>query len=135
MSQIQNIVVVEDFFGTGKVLNADDLISVLKRRNSEDANEVWLSYEGRPYPSLSVLVVNGLACVQYFPTAGHPGYISMPDAPVLQEAGTTVFYINGGHEEQEIQNECVVRLEDAVIATTEFLKSSSLPLSIQWFEL
>lgn len=123
---------VDDFSGTTKVHSTDELGEILRRR-FDRTNEFWLAHDGAKHPSLAILVRGDLACLHYFPTEQHPGFLSQGYVEELNPSGATAFVIGG--EETEIPNTAVIRLNEAVESAKEFLLSNALPKSTKWLEL
>jgi hypothetical protein len=128
---------VRDMSGTTfDVTNNSDVERILLKRYDQGVNAFWLHHEPREMPSLVILVNNQLANLNYFPDEDdHPGYYSIGRIPSLPTDGTTVFFMNSPKEEEHVFNGAIVRFADALAAAKEFLVSTDLPPSIEWFEL
>lgn len=126
---------MKGFSGATCVSSVDELIETLNRR-FDGANELWLSHDGAKHPALAILVQGGLACVHYFPSENHPGFLSQGAMTELSPSGVTVFFIGGtGQEPTEMPNTTVVRFSDALDAAKEFFLSEARPVSLKWLEL
>ncbi len=123
---------VDGSSGTTKVHSTDELGEILGRRFDE-TNEFWLAHDGAKHPSLAILVRGDVACLHYFPTEQHPGFLSQGYGEELDPSGSTAFAMGG--EETEIPNTAVVRIYEAVESAKEFLVSNALPRSTKWLEL
>jgi Immunity protein Imm1 len=116
--------------------NEDDVERILLRRYDQGVNAFWLYHETRENPWLLILVKDQLANLNYFPDEeNHPGYATIGNIPSLPADGYTVFFMNNPKEEEEVPNDAIVPFADALAAAKEFLMSTALPPSIEWFEL
>jgi hypothetical protein len=116
--------------------NEADVERILLKRYGEGVNALWLYHEPREKPLLLILVNGQLANLDYFSDEeGHPGYHSIGNMPSLPSDGTTVFFMNSPTEEEHVYNGAIVPFADALAAAEEFLVSTELPPSIEWFEL
>ena len=113
-----------------------DVEEILLKRYGQGVNAFWLYHEPREKPLLLILVNKQLANLNYFPDEeGHPGYYSIGRVPLLPADGTTVFFMNSPDEEEHVFNGAIIPFADALVAAKEFLVSTKLPPSIEWFEL
>ncbi len=115
--------------------NETDVERILLKRYGEDVNAFWIYHEPREKPLLLILVNNKIANLHYFPDDDHPGFHSIGKMPSLPVDRSTVFFMNGLKEREEVPNDAIVPFADAMTAAKEFLVSTRLPPSIKWFEL
>jgi hypothetical protein len=108
---------------------------ILLKRHTKGVNAFWLYHEPRKKPLLLILVKNQLANLHYFPDEEHPGFASVGDMRSLPADDFTLFYMRSPKEEEHISNDLIVPFADALVAAKEFLVSTELPPSIEWFEL
>jgi hypothetical protein len=113
----------------------DTVGELLLKRYSKGVNAFWLYHEPRKKPLLLILVKNQLANLHYFADEEHPGFASVGDMSSLLPDGFTLFYMRSPEEEEYISNDLVVPFTDALAAAEEFLVSTDLPPSIEWFVL
>jgi hypothetical protein len=113
----------------------DGVEKILLKRYTKGVNAFWLYHESRKKPLLLILVKNQLANLHYFPDEEHPGFASVGDMPSLPTDGFTMFFMRNLKEEEYISNDLIVPFSDALAAAKEFLASTELPRSIEWFEL
>jgi len=126
---------LEDFKGAEEINDDVELETALKKRYGNDANSFWLTHKSQKYPSMAVLVKGNLASVNYFPEEDSAGFRSVGNVDGLTPGEMSIFYLDSENQEQEVLNDSIVPFKDAVKAAKEFLTSSKLPTSIQWFEL
>jgi Immunity protein Imm1 len=112
-----------------------DVERILLKRYDSGVNSFWIYHEPWEKPLLLILVNNELANLHYFPDDKHPGYASIGNTPSLSAHGNTVFCMNSPKEEEEVPNDAIVPFSDALAAAKEFLVSTAMPPSIEWFEL
>jgi Immunity protein Imm1 len=113
-----------------------DVERILLKRYDHGVNAFWLYHEPREKPLLLILVKGQLANLNYLPDEeGHPGYATIGNIPSLPADGFTVFFMNNPKEEEHVPNDAIVPFADALAAAKEFLVSTDLPPSIEWFEL
>jgi hypothetical protein len=117
------------------VSNGADVERILLKRYDQGVNAFWLYHEPRKKPLLLILVNNQLANLHYFPNEEHPGYCPIGKMPSLPNHGSTVFFMRSLKEREEVPNDAIVPFADALAAAKEFLASTALPRSIEWFEL
>ena len=126
---------IEDFSGRGLVEDSGTLRTYFARRYDNDLNEYWLSTESG-FPALSIQVRGSLACLHYFPSADHPGYISKNKGGNISVGEIVVFATNTPEEEIEVYGENIVGIEEAFLAANEFVVDPfRLPPSTRWIEL
>jgi hypothetical protein len=128
---------IQDMSGTIFDVSAeDDVERILLKRYGEGVNAFLLYHEPRKNLWLSILVKDQLANLNYFPDdADHPGYATIGNIPSLPADGFTIFFMNSPTEEEHVPNDAIVPFADALAAAKEFLVSTELPPSIEWFEL
>ena len=129
---------VEDFKVNGEVADSGVLAIVLARRHGNGVNEFWLSHGSQRYPAICLLAKDDLAALHYFPIEGHAGFRSAGNLAGLQAGATTTFCINARGEETEeigVINDAVMPFSVALSVANDFLLSSELPRSVEWFEL
>jgi Immunity protein Imm1 len=112
-----------------------DVERILLKRYDKGVNSFWIYHQPREKPLLLILVNNQLANLHYFPDEEHPGYASIGNVSSLPARGNTVFFMNSPKEEEEVPNDAIVPFAAALAAAKEFLVSTKLPASIEWFEL
>jgi hypothetical protein len=115
--------------------NNVDVERILLKRCNQGVNAFWIFHEPREKPILLILAKNQMANLHYFPDEGHPGYISVGNIPSLPAHDYTMFFMNSPKEEEHVPNDAIVPFADALAAAKEFLVSTELPHSIEWFEL
>jgi hypothetical protein len=116
--------------------NEADVERILLKRYAQGVNAFWLWDDSREHRWLSILVKDQLANLNYFPDEkGHPGYATIGNIPSLPADGYTLFFMNSPNEEEHVPNDAIVPFADALAAAKEFLTSTDLPPSIEWFEL
>ncbi len=129
---------VEWFGGSAHVTSSDELSAVLSRRNEHGNNELWL-FCAQEYPRMSVFVRGDVACVHYFPSEGHPGFVVLGEGQVpddLCEDGSAVFYVGDGREKVWVTPDFVVPFAAALAAAQDFLRDpESLPELHELFRL
>jgi len=125
---------IDHFGGEEIAADAATLEAVLGKRYGANANEFWLSGE-EPYPAVTILVREQLACVHFFPEDGHPGYLLKGGRSIVEPSGFTTFFTNTPTEEIEVANENIVPFSDAQRIAREFFLTNSMPGSDDWFEL
>jgi len=123
---------LEDIGGLMIIESAAALDSAMCKQNEKGANEIWLWRNDSRFPALAILTRQNAAYAQYFPGAGHPGFMSLAESQVDE---STIFYAGGAGDEQEISNGNVIPLSVAVVLAQEFFSSQALPQSIEWQEL
>ncbi len=82
-----------------------------------------------------MMVKGDLAYLEYFPSDGHPGFVSIGNSLNLKPGGLTTFFPDRTNETLQIMNEAVVPFSDALKAAQEFAVSKTLPKCIQWESL
>jgi Immunity protein Imm1 len=128
--KIQNM--SDTIFYTSSSVDAE---KILLKRYNQGVNAFLIFHEPKEKPLLLILVKNQIANLHYFPDGEHPGYISVGDIPPLPAQDYTIFFMNSPKEEEHISNDAIVPFADAFAAAKEFLVSTELPHSIEWFEL
>ncbi len=126
---------LEDFNGAHEIKNDVELETALNKRYGHDANSFWLTHNSKKYPSMALLVRGNFASINYFPQEDSAGFRSTGNVDGLAPGEMSIFYLDSENQEQEILNDSIVSFADAVRAAKEFLSSSKLPSSIEWFEL
>lgn len=81
---------IEHFGGWEDVTDEASLDRVLAKR-------YWLS-AAIGYPTLSILVRDGMAALHYFPQEDHPGFLSRGSAHPQDPGGSAIFYTNTPQE-------------------------------------
>jgi immunity protein Imm1 of predicted polymorphic toxin system len=117
------------------VISNDELERVLSKRYDGGVNAFWLSRTKKSTPVLLILINRDLANLHYFPPGDHPGFHSVGHISSLPPGGRTIFFMNSPDEEEEVPNNAIVPLKDALAAAGDFFKSQELPPSVEWFEL
>src|SRR5689334_2287012 len=107
---------VEHFGGLVEVLDDGALEKIMSARFGDDANEFFL-FPAPRYPLLAVLSRADSACVHYFPTQEHPGFVSMGN----EEGSAVAFYTNTPSERMEVAAEHVIPFSRALEAAKQFL--------------
>lgn len=125
---------IEHFDGSLEVSDTSSLEKALAARSARNANEFWLCGNER-YPLLAIMICETLACLHYFPTDGHPGFISVAKSCKLPQNVTVLFYTNTADEEIEVASESAVPLQLALEAAREFFVSKNIPRCVDWVEL
>jgi hypothetical protein len=129
---------VYHFGGNEQISCFNEFNSVLSKRYGADsnANDYWIGMDDSNYPQLTILIINDYAFATYVPNENHPGFTSISAGTHLDPNGITVFYNNTPTEWVEFPNHQVISLSLAIKVAEEFYNSpSSLPKSIEWFEL
>ena len=127
---------VYDFKGVVyEAADRDQLEAVLMCRHGNGVNEFWLSHGNDRYPAIVLSVKGDLAALHYFPREGHPGFTSAGNVAGLEPGEMTKFWISAGGETIDVMNDAVMPFSVALAAAQEFLISSELPRSVDWFEL
>lgn len=128
---------IQDMSGTiSDVSTEADVERILLKRYGEGVNSFLLYHEPLKNLWLSILVKDQLANLNYFPDEkDHPGYATIGNIPSLPADGHTVFFMRNLKEEEPVPNDAIVPFADALAAAKEFLVSTDLPPSIEWFEL
>ncbi len=92
-----------------------------------------------PFPWLSILINDSLACLHYFPVEGHPGFQSQAGSglPPTATDETVHFLQSSGSEGDsfDLPLSVAVPVELALLAAQQFFDTSALPNCIQWWEL
>ena len=112
----------------------DEVEVALARRYGNSVNAFWLSREDNDYPFIIILVNREISSIHYFPLEGHPGFRPVGHA-VLPAQGMTTFFMNSPREAEYMINASVVPFSTALAVAKEFLISTALPRSVEWFEL
>ena len=124
----------EHFGGRDILSNRDDVSRILSLRFAGHFNEIWLSRDAA-YPCMSILIRDRVACVHYFPSAGHPGFAAQRGAEAATSAGSLEFRTNTPHEPIEVDGGLVVSMERATEAALLFMQDGRLPSNLSWLEL
>jgi hypothetical protein len=124
-----------DFEGAHEASNISQLETVLQKRYRLGVNGFWLSHDNERYPCVSLLVNGDLACLHYFPTEPHPGFLSQGSLQELNPDEWTIFFLDNPDQEQEMPNSSVIHFSKAVEVARDFFSSKELPISIEWLEL
>ena len=126
---------VSDFKNQYDVNTIEELRTVLATRypvNGWHTNSFWLAHESR-FPLMSILVKNEMASVWYSDAENDPGSNSVGTLPGLPREENPTFYLNG--EQQQMPNESVITVREAMHAAEEFFSIGSRPRSIRWLDL
>jgi len=123
---------IESFGVVDEVQDPADLDAVLMRRCDPDVNEFWLSHQD-PFPAMSILVKGDLASLHYFAGEGEPGFRSI--GTISKQDCVTLFCTESPKHIEPVLNKFVVSFTVALAAAKEFLRSRSLPRSVDWMEL
>lgn len=126
---------IQDFEHVHDVNGEDALNLALSERYGNGVNAFWLSHGSSKYPAILLLVNGDLATLNYFPRERHPGFRSVGALQNLEPDGTSTFFMNDVNEAQPISNDSIVSFSSALRAAKEFLVSTDLPHSLEWFEL
>ena len=126
---------IEDFEGAYEASDISELETVLQKRYGPGVNGFWLSHDNKKHPSVSLLVKGDLACLHYFPTDSHPGFLSVGSVQELNPDEATIFFLDNPDQEQEMPNSSVIHFSKAVQVAKDFFASEELPRSIEWLEL
>lgn len=124
---------LEDIGGLANIQTATALESAIRTQNERGANEIWLWHNDLRFPALAILTRHNAAYAQYFPEAGHPGFMSLARSQAAELS--TTFYACSAGEEQEVSSGNVIPLDVAAAVAQEFFVSGAQPESIDWFEL
>lgn len=115
-----------------EVFVLEDFKNELERcMNVEGGNEIWCSMHGtsEDYPSLSILVNETAAVVNYFGDEnGNDMFASLGD--ITQEG--TIEFLGGQYEVAAYQ---LISKESALQAALQFFKKQERPDRIEWEEL
>jgi len=125
---------IQDFDRTVTVTDEKALEGALQVRYS-DANSFWLTRDHDKKPAISILVRGDLACLHYFPSESHPGFVSVSSVQNPQGSGATLFFMDSPEQQQEILNKYVVPFSEALQTAREFFVRKELPSCIEWTEL
>ena len=127
---------VVDINGLHEASNVHELETILMRRCDKGSNSFWLSHGDEEYPTLSLLVKDELASLNYIPKEFEAGYSSLGRMPELDERGTTCFSISKNPADDVfVSNDAVLPFSAALRAAKEFFYSKGLPQSIEWIQL
>jgi hypothetical protein len=127
---------VVDINGVYEPTNIHELETILMKTCGNGFNSFWLSHEGEEYPTLSLLVKDNLATLNYLPKEYDAGFRSVGRVPGLKPGDTTTFSINTNRADDLIvQNDAVLPFSTALQAAKEFFFSKDLPRSVDWLQL
>jgi hypothetical protein len=127
---------VVDIAGAHEVKNVRELEAVLMRRYKNDLNAFWLAHRNGEYPTLSLLVKEDLASLNYIPKEHVAGLRSVGNMPHLNSGETTRFSIsNNSGDDLFVLNDAVLPFSAALRAAKEFFFSEDPPQSIEWLQL
>ena len=113
----------------------DRLDAVLAQRYGSGVNSFWFRPDNREFPELALLVNGDLAYCYYVPYDGHAGFHSLGHVQGLERDGMTEFFMLLDCGPDEMINESVVPVADAIAVAREFFVSTEMPRAIEWFEL
>ncbi|KQV59515.1 Imm1 family immunity protein [Duganella sp. Root336D2] len=108
--------------------NDAEMDALFESRYENNANEFWISEDGKDFPYLVAMIKDDLGCLQYFSDEDHAGLNSVGDESAQ---GYSLFYINIT-EEQDIANDMVIPVSKVLDACKEFMKTKSVPKSVKW---
>jgi Immunity protein Imm1 len=123
---------IQDYDSVCDVTTPADIERALSKRHTGH-NEFWLSDGTKLHPAMSILVNGDLACIDYFPTEGHPGFVSV-GSPPSDGPNDVVFFVSPT-EKIWIDSGAVVPFSDALKAAQEFSVSTAMPKCIDWESL
>jgi hypothetical protein len=126
---------VQDFEGVYQASTPNAIESVLAKRYGGGVNAFWLSHGDSKYPAILILVKGELASLHYFPRERHAGFRSVGAVEGLEPGGSSTFFMNNPHEEQEVLNDSIVPFSVALEVANEFSACTDLPRFAEWFEL
>src|ERR1700681_3617650 len=122
---------IQDNDSVSNVTSAVDIEAALSKRHRTGLNSFWLSHGDELFPVINLLVRGDLAYLEYFPSEGHPGFVSVGGSPNLSPGGCTTFFPDDTNETLQISNEAVIPFSDALKAALEFSVSTTMPRCIQ----
>jgi hypothetical protein len=127
---------VTDINGIYEPTNLHELETILMRRHGSGYNSFWLSRGDEEYPTLSLLVKDGLATLNYVPEENDAGFRSGGNLADLKAGEMTTFSINSNRaDDVVVLNDAVLPFSAALQAAKEFFASRALPQSIEWLRL
>lgn len=127
---------VVDIDSTYEVNDTHDLECILLRRCDGGFNSFWLSHDAEDYPTLSLLVKNDLATLNYVPEEFDAGFFSVGGKMVLGPPGMTTFSISKSRaDDVAVLNSAVISFCSALQAAKDFFISNALPQSVRWQRL
>lgn len=127
---------VVDIDGVHQASNVHELETILMRRRDNRFNSFWLSHGGAEYPTLSLLVKDDLATLNFIPREFDAGFSSVGTVADLTPEGTTTFLVNNNRaDDVVVLNQAVLPFSVALQAAREFFFSKDLPRSVEWVQL
>ncbi|MFN0017871.1 MAG: hypothetical protein ACKVP0_06400 [Pirellulaceae bacterium] len=127
---------VVDINGVYQANNFHELETLLMRRCENGLNCFWLSHGDEEYPTLSLLVKDEVASLNYIPKEFDAGFVSVTSMPVLKKGETTTFSISkNAADDVVVSNESVLTFSAALRAVKEFFHSKALPELVEWLQL
>lgn len=125
----------EHFLGTDICDDVNKVRGILSKKDINDTNEFWISIETQ-FPFMGVLTNKTLAYVHFFDEDGSPGFRALSNCDIgLDLDATTTFYSNNRSEIIEVENECVISLDNAIKIVQEFYTTNKMPICVEWDEL
>lgn len=112
----------------------EELMRILQIRYENDSNEFELYSDG-PYPFMTILAKNELACVHIFQSDEDPGHYARCDDHVPDREGITVFNSGSPTAQTEVSNELVIPFGLALEVAKDFFENREMSGSVEWFEL
>ena len=125
---------VADFNGEINISTESEFAAALGKRYGNQANDFYLTYDGKDYPALQILIRDDLSYLYYYPYDGHAGFRS-EGAKSKEYGSNTTFYLGSPTKEFEVLSDAVVPASEAIRAALEFFTSDKLPNAVRWFEL
>lgn len=127
---------ITDLNGQYTASSLGEVEEILCRRLEANFNAFTLSCDSKEFPTLSLLVRDDIATLNYLEWPDSAGFIPTGNRANRCLSENTVFWISQYRaDDVEIQNDAIVSFSAALDAAKEFFHSRDLPGCIQWSEI